>query len=411
MNTLVVYLPLTEAQTTLTYDYALTSDGEVAHDHACVPATLLPSALRGGEVVAVVPVTLLSWHSVELPKGIGPGSARLRPVLEGLLEDRLLDDAAHMHLALAPATNAGTGRVWVAACDKAWLYFHLQALEAAGRRVARVVPEFAPDIGPLSLHAISDANLPLLIITGGGASGVMRLPLTMAALALVPDMSDDEDTLIFAEPVVAELAEQVLQRKVSLVTRPQRWLEAARSPWDMAQFELASSSRLRTVKRLTDLGRGLLQSPAGRPTRWGLALLLIINLVGLNVWSWQVQNNLQNRRTALAATLTQTFPQVKLVVDAPLQMERELALLRQASGASTGRDLEPILAALGSVARADLSLGAIEFMGGEARLKGLQLAVPEASQMTEKLQRLGYAARLEGDTFFVKQVAEPGRLR
>ena len=411
MNTLVVYLPPTEAQTTLTYDYALTSDGETAHDHACVPATLLPYALRGGEVVAVVPVTLLSWHSVDLPKGIGPGSARLRPVLEGLLEDRLLDDAAHMHLALAPAAYAGTGGFWVAACDKAWLHCHLQALEAAGRRVARVVPEFAPDIGALSLHAIRDANLPLLIITGGGASGVMRLPLTLAALALVPDVSGDEDTLIFAEPVVAELAEQLLQRKVGLVTRPQRWLEAARSPWDLAQFELASSSRLRTVKRLTGLGRGLLQSPAGRPTRWGFALLLIVNLVGLNVWSWQVQNNLQNRRTALAATLTQTFPQVKLVVDAPLQMERELALLRQASGASTGRDLEPILAALGSVARADLSLGAIEFMGREARLKGLQLAVPEASQMTEKLQRLGYAARLEGDTFFVKQVAEAGRSR
>ena len=411
MNTLVVYLPPTEAETTLTYDYALTSDGDTVRDHACVPAALLPAILRGGEVVAVVPVTLLSWHSVDLPKGIGPGSARLRPVLEGLLEDRLLDDAAHMHLALAPAANAGTGRVWVAACDKAWLHCHLQALEVAGRRIARVVPEFAPDIGALSLHAISDANLPLLIITGGGASGVMRLPLKLAALALVPDVSDDEDILIFAEPVVAELAEQLLQRKVGLVTRPQRWLEAARSPWDLAQSELASSSRLRTVKLLAGLGRGLLQSPAGRPARWGLALLLIVNLVGLNVWSWQVQNSLKTRRAAIAATLMQTFPQVKLVVDAPLQMERELALLRQASGASTGRDLESILAVLGSAARADLSLGAIEFTGGEARLKGLQLQVPEASQMSEKLQRLGYAARQEGDTFFVKQVADVGRLR
>lgn len=411
MNTLIVYLPPTEAETTLTYDYALTSDGETVRDHACVPATLLPSILRGGEVVAVVPVTLLSWHSVDLPKGIGAGSARLRPVLEGLLEDRLLDDPAHMHLALAPAANAGSGRVWVAACDKAWLHFHLQALEAAGRRVARVVPEFSPDIGSLTLHAISDANLPQLVVTGGGAPGVIRLPLTLAALALVPDVSDDDDTLIFAEPVVAELAEQLLQRKVSLATRPQRWLKSARSPWDLAQFELASSSRLLTVKRLTGLGRGLLQSPAGRPARWGLALLLTVNLVGLNVWSWQVQSNLQTRRTALATTLTQTFPQVKLVMDAPLQMERELALLRQASGASTGRDLEPILAALGSAARADLSLGAIEFMGGEVRLKGLQLPVPEASQISEKLQRLGYAARQEGDTFFVKQVAEVGRPR
>ena len=408
MNTLVVYLPPTEAETTLAYDYALSEDGRTASDHACVPPSLLPAAARGGEVVAVVPVTLLSWHSVDLPKGIGAGSARLRPVLEGLLEDRLLDDAAQMHLALAPAASAGGGSIWVAACDKAWLRSHLLALEAAGRRVARVVPEFAPDIGPLSVHAISDANLPQLVVTGAGAEGVMRLPLTPAALALVPTAADAENILIFAEPAVAELAEQLLQRKVALATRLQRWLQAARSPWDLAQFDLASSSRSRTVKHLTGLGRRLLQAPAGRPARWGLVLLLIVNLAGLNVWSWQVQNTLKAQRAAIAATLTQTFPQVKLVVDAPLQMERELALLRRASGAATSRDLEPILAALATVARADLSLGAIEFMAGEARFKGLQLQVPEASQMAEKLLRLGYAARQEGDTFFVKQVAVEG---
>ena len=408
MSTLVIYLPQTAAEATLAYDYALTTDGDTASDHACVPPPLLPFAARGGEVVAVVPVALLSWHSVDLPKGIGVGSARLRPVLEGLLEDRLLDDAAQMHLAVAPASSAGSGSVWVAACDKAWLRRHLQALEAAGRRVGRVVPEFAPDIGPLRLHAISCASLPQLIMIGGGTQGVIRLPLTPAALSLVPDASAGENVLVFSEPAVAELAQQLLQRKLSLITWPQRLLEAARSPWDLAQSDLASSHRLRTVKHLTALGRKLLQSPAGRPVRWGLALLLIVNLVGLNVWSWQVQSTVQMRRVALAATLTQTFPQVKLVVDAPLQMERELALLRQASGAATNRDLEPILAALGSVARADLSLGAIEFMAGEARFKGLQLQVPEATDISEKLQRLGYAARQEGDTYFVKQVAAAG---
>ncbi|WP_395058703.1 type II secretion system protein GspL [Polaromonas sp.] len=411
MITLVVYLPLTAAESTPAYDYALTTDSHTVSDHACVPLALLPMAARSGEVVAVVPVTLLSWHSVDLPKGIGIGSARLRPVLEGLLEDRLLDDAAQIHLAVAPAASAANGRVWVAASNKTWLRRHLQALEAAGRRVGRVVPEFAPDIGPLRLHAISCASLPQLIMVGGGAKGVSRLPLAPAALALLPAASDDDDFLAFAEPAVAELAEQLLQRKVGLVTRPQRWLEAARSPWDLAQSDLASSGRSRTVKRLTGLGRGLLQTPAGRPVRWGLVLLLVVNLVGLNVWSWQVQHTLQTRRAGLAATLTQTFPQVKLVVDAPLQMERELAVLRQASGATTSRDLESILAALVSVARADLSLGAIEFMAGEARFKGLQLQVPEASEMVEKLLRLGYAARQEGDTFFIKQVAAAGASR
>ena len=100
-----------------------------------------------------------------------------------------------------------------------------------------------------------------------------------------------------------------------------------------------------------------------------------------------------------------------MVVDAPLQMERELVLMRQTSGTLSGRDLEPVLAALGAVARADLSLGAIEFIAGETRLKGLQLGAPEASRISEQLQRLGYTARQDGDTFFIQQVVATGAPR
>ena len=408
MNTLAVYLPTGAAGVTLAYDYALSAGNYTHEDHACVPPALLPPTARGGEVVAIVPVTLLSWHSVQLPKGISASSAKLQPVLEGLLEDHLLDDAANLHFALGPLAGAGGGLVWVAVCEKSWLRGHLETLETAERRVSRVVPEFAPETGVLRLNVISDAGQPQLIITGGGNTGVMHLPLTPAALALIPSTVDAEEIQIFAEPEVIELAEQVLQRRVDLTTRPQRWLEATRSSWDLAQFDLASSSRLRIVKRLALLGRELLHAPPGRPARWGFALLLVVHLAGMNIWSWQVQNTLQARRVALAATLTQTFPQVRLVVDAPLQMERELVILRQASGRLSGRDLEPLLAALGSVTTADLSPAAIEFTAGEVRLKGLQLDASEATRMFEQLQRLGYAARLDGDTFFIQQVVPAG---
>ena len=411
MNTLAVYLPHSTAGVTLTYDYALIADRHNLVDHGCVSAALLPTTARAGEVVVVVPIELLSWHKVELPKGMGIGSAKLRPVLEGLLEDRLLDETTQLHLALGPAAGPGGGPVWVAACDKSWLHGHLQALETAQCRVSRVVPEFAPEAGALRMHVISDAGIPQLIITGGQAAGVMCLPLTLAALALVPNTEDDEEILMFAEPEAIELAEKFLQRKVELTTRPQRWLEATRSSWDLAQFELASSSRLRAVKRLTMFAQDLLHAPAGRPARWGFAFLVMIQLAGLNIWSWQVQNNLQTRRTAITTTLTQTFPQIKLVVDAPLQMERELVILRQTSGTLSSRDLEPVLAALGSVARTDLSLGAIEFIAGETRLKGMQLGAPEASRISEQLQRLGYAARQDGDTFFIQQVVPTGATR
>ena len=411
MNTLVIYLPRTEAGVTLMYDYAVIADGQNLIDHACVSTALLPPSSRAAEQVAVVPIELLSWHKVELPKGISSSSARLRPVLEGLLEDRLLDDIMQLHLALGPAAGPGEGPVWVAACDKSWLHGHLQALETAQRRVSRVVPEFAPDANVLRIHVISDAGLAQLVMTGGHAAGVLRLPLTSAATALIPLTESDEEIRILAEPEVIELAEKLLERRVELTTRPQRLLEAAQSPWDLAQFELASSGRTRAVKRLTKFAQDLLHAPAGRPARWGFALLALVHLAGLNIWSWQVQSNLQARRTAIATTLTQTFPQIKLVVDAPLQMERELAALRQTSGTLSARDLEPVLAALASAARADVSLGGIEYTAGETRLKGMQLGAPEASRVSEQLQRLGYTARQDGETFFIQQVVPNGVTR
>ena len=75
------------------------------------------------------------------------------------------------------------------------------------------------------MHVISDAGQPQLIMTGGQATGVMRLPLTPAAMALVPNTEDDEEILMFAEPDVIELSEELLQRKVELTTRPQRKMQ------------------------------------------------------------------------------------------------------------------------------------------------------------------------------------------
>ena len=412
MSTLIICLPAAASGATTGYDYAVTADGRSLAVHSSAPLALLPTPARGGEVIAVVPVAMLSWHQVELPKGVGPGSPRLRPILEGLLEDRLLDDAARLHLAIAPSVDA-SGSIWVAACDRQWLGAHLHALEAAQRPVGRVVPEFEPDSGPMRLYALDEPDAPQLVITGQNAGGVIRLPLTASTPAMIEALpaeagEQNAQVLVLAEPGVAALAEQILQTKVSLMTRPQRWLDASRSPWDLAQFELVSSGRTRTVKRLSGIGRALLQSPAWRPARWGVVALLLGNLLGLNAWAWREQSGLEATRASLRSMLTQAFPQVRVVVDAPLQMEREVAALRQASGAASERDLETMLAVTGAALPAGRVPGSIEFAAGEARFKGLQLNAQEGSSLALQLKSLGYAARVEGETTIIKPDGSPG---
>jgi general secretion pathway protein L len=134
-------------------------------------------------------------------------------------------------------------------------------------------------------------------------------------------------------------------------------------------------------------------------------LLLATHLIGLNAWAWQERHSLADKQAGVRALLTQTFPQVKVVVDAPVQMERELALLRQATGSLSPRDLEPLLAASAQALSAHLpgaSAQAIDFSPGQLRLRGLSPS-PEALQaLQEQLSTAGYLASMDNDTLVVQ---------
>ncbi|MES2186086.1 MAG: type II secretion system protein GspL [Pseudomonadota bacterium] len=416
MSTLIVSLPLPSASAAAAADFAyvLTADGHHAVRQARAPAALLPHPGRAGETVALVPARALSWQRVELPRGVKGGSRggqapRLRAVLDGLLEDRLLDDPQALHFALAPDVRAGEA-VWVAVCDRAWLRACLQLLEAAGRSVARVVPEFAPDDAAdpqLALCAIGTPDDALLAATGERpGSGVTLLPLSAAALALV-DAARTEATPLLAEPAVAALAETLAGRPVQLQTTATRWMAAARSGWDLAQFDLANSGRNRAVRRAGSLAGELLRAPQWRAARWGAGLFAAAQLVGLNAWAWKEGAALDHQEAAVRSVLTSTFPTVQVVVDAPVQMERQLALLRQATGTGAAGDLDHLLAAIGTALPAGRSAAGIEYSGTEARLQGLGLGADETAHLAGALRGQGLAARTDGEALVVRPAEAP----
>lgn len=402
MSALIVYLPGQHASASTEFEYALSNDGSSIADHGVAQAALLPLPSRAGsEVVALVPAALLSWHRVELPKGTSAGSPRLRAVLEGLLEDHLLDEPEALHFAVQPQARSG-GAVWVATCDRAWLRAAVQVLEAAQRPAARIVPEFAPEGAP-ALYALGEPRQPQLVLAG--SDGVTTLPLSPQALPLLPALA--EDTPCFAEPAVAQLAEQVLQRPPVLEHAAQRWLRSARSSWDLAQFEFSSSGRARAFKKLGTVWADLLAAPQWRPARWGALLLIAINLLGLNAWAWRERYALDDKREAIRATLTQTFPQVKAVVDAPVQMEKEVAALRQVTGATSRRDLEAMLGALSAASPPERPVTGLEYSNGQLRLKGLAYGAEEAQAVASALKSQGYSAELRGETLAITPEGAP----
>lgn len=402
MSALIVALPPHPASAATDFAYVVTNDGASVTRFGQAQAAVLPApAHAGGEVVAVVPATMLSWHRIELPRGVTPRSPRLRAVLEGLLEDQLLDEPESLHFALQPGARS-EAPAWVATCDREWLRSAVQFLEVTGRPVSRIVPEFAPQEPP-ALYAMGDPDDARLVAVTG--DGVTTLPLSAGALALLPALP--EDTACIAEPAVAQLAEQVMQHQPILQQASERWVRAAHSAWDLAQFELSSSGGARALKRLATLWTDVVAAPEWRAARWGAVLLIVGNLVGLNAWAWRERAAIETKREMMQRTLTQTFPDVKVVVDAPVQMEREIGALRQASGATSGRDLEAMLAALTAAVPPQRAITGIDYSSGELRARGLGLGANEQRSATAAMKTRGYKATSNGDVLVVTQELQP----
>ncbi|HVR48750.1 MAG TPA: type II secretion system protein GspL, partial [Pseudorhodoferax sp.] len=245
MSTLIVVLPLDTPGAATPLEYVLSADGRTVTSHAQAVAALLPAAR---ETVAVVPAQLLSWHRVELPKGSlargAAGTPRLRALLEGLLEDRLLDEPASLHFALEAGAQA-QAPAWVASCGRAWLRACMELLESARHPAARIVPEITP--GEEQIQVIGAPEAPWLAYSG--ARGVSVLPLSAAALdwALAQTGAPDEAALL-AEPALVQQVEALGQRQVGLRSGAERWLLANASNWDLAQFDLTSSDRRRAMQ-------------------------------------------------------------------------------------------------------------------------------------------------------------------
>ena len=394
MATLILTLPRTGLQAGSVVDYVLSPDGLAVGTASSAPLALLPSAGTGRvtETLLLVDAAQLSWHRVQLPKGAAGNSSRLRAVLEGLLEDQLLDDPATLHFALAPGA-AKDASTWVAVCDKAWLRSSLQTLEAAGITVARIVPELVPDAladasqsaGAGSLYAIDNAGQPLLL--HASASGVTPWPLQASTVAL---LQWPQDAALRAEPAIAALAEQLFGRSVQLQSRAERALAACQSDWDLAQLDLVNNQRSRSLKRLGGAARTLLQAPRWRAARWSLLALIAVNLLGLNVRAGAERAALQAQRKAIDTVLTGTFPATQVVVDAPVQMQRAVAALQQNTGALGMRDFETLLGAWAHAAPAAPAPSGIDFANGELHLHGVALAGPALAEATQALKAQGY---------------------
>lgn len=365
------------------WDWVRSEDGVRVTSQGRSPLDGLPVA---DTVAAVLDAALVSWHRIDVPRVPAP---RLPAALAGLLEDHLLDDPEHLHFALEPGAQPGRA-AWVAVMRADVLRAAAQALERAHVDCDRIVPQWWP--GPAAhghFRPGPAGDEDDVRLSWAGPEGVVVLPLRGgAARAWLGDRVDKTGALgaadaatsgapgttnrpagawptssaqpgapgsvtppagaavqWSAQPAAAAAAERWLHTAVPLLGEAEVALRAAGHAWDLRQFALAP--RRRGALRAAGLWRAL-RAPAWRPVRIGLAALVAIQFVGLNAWAWQQERALAQRRAEQVTLLRTTHPQVRAVLDAPLQMQRETAALRAASGRVGQEDLESALAAAAS---------------------------------------------------------------
>lgn len=371
------------------YAYAFSADGRNVSRQARAPAAALP---RADHVCVLMADGDVGFQRVTVPKA---PAARLRDALAAVLEDNLLAEPEALHLALEPGTVAGQPG-WVAVVDKAWLSAVLADLEAAGLAPERVLPPAWPEALP-HLHAMLPAHdhnaAPVMILSH--ADGVTRLPMSLAFARQQIDRLGTGQVPCSAHPAVSAAAERWLGAPVTVLGDAERALQATRSSWNLRQFDLAA--RHRGLRALREAWRHI-GTPEWRPVRLALGALLLVQLVGLNAWAWQLERRVAARQQAVNQLLQTTHPQVRAVLDAPVQMQRETERLRAAAGRPGPADLEPMLAvAAAAWPDGKPPLRALRFESGRLTLTTTGWSDADRSTFGERARAAGYQAEHKGE--------------
>ncbi len=421
MSTLVILLPPRERLTAraaghevagglrlpTAWPFVLSADGRSVSQAGNAATAQLP---RADHTVLVLAEADVSWHHVDIPKS---PAARLRAALLGVMEEALLEDDEALHFALAADATPGR-KGWVAVTHKPRLQTALNALEGAGLSVERVTTASVPGAvsrGHFYTRDGTETDAPWLSLAQSDGVVCVRLQGSLArALQPAPTDADGASASVSwtATPAAATAAERWLGAPVALMTDSERALEAVGPPGatkgvlNLRQFDLAA--RHRGTRAVREAWKRFL-STEWRPVRWGLVALVAVQLLGLNLQAWQQRQQLTAKRMAMIELLKTTHPNVRAVLDAPLQMERETERLRAAAGRPGDNDLEALLGAAAGAWPDGLGPAQLlRFEGGRLVVAAPGWAEPQVTQFRDRLRGAGYSAEYSEGRFTVSRI-------
>jgi general secretion pathway protein L len=129
--------------------------------------------------------------------------------------------------------------------------------------------------------------------------------------------------------------------------------------------------------------------------RFGLAALVGLHILGLNIYAWQQRQALVAKKSAMTELLKSAHPGVRAVLDAPLQMQRETERLRTAAGRPGDSDIEALMGAAASAWPDGMGPAqTLRFENNRLTVTAPGFAEAQLAQFRDRLRGLGFAVEL-----------------
>jgi general secretion pathway protein L len=288
---------------------------------------------RAEEVEGVLPASRVLFARLKLPK---VSAATIRELLPYAVEDRLLADPSHIHA--VASTRHSKGETVVAVIDREWLRGMLDVLERAGVRCSKAWPEGSLLAGghgdwnlvwsPTQGMLVDDDGVSATFDHGGPQGLPLALRLALDEAAARGDRPDEIRVHTDDGATLPDLARWSAEAGVKFAPGTQ-WEtlaqgEPAASAIDLLQGEFAPgrSHRLRLP----------------RAALYIAASIAVLQVAFVALDAWRLQHERSSLEAQREAIFRAAFPEAKVVVDADLQMKRNLAELKHTRGMATDDD-------------------------------------------------------------------------
>lgn len=294
--------------------------------------------------------------------------ARLQQALPNVVEDALLQDASAC--AIVPGPGLGEGRRLVAVIDREWLEFTVGAFERRGMRVrsawsAQLALPWSD--AAWSIACVHDA----IALRSGEHAG---LGWTAGE---DPDFRTEAIVAAFETAMAGEMRPAALAAWVDgpgWQPSVERAAQRLGLPVEIRPLEVPASGGIDLLAGRAAAGRRMLASFDPRAWRVPAALALacgVAALAGLNLQWAQLAREKDAIRRSLESTFRGAFPQAQVVVDPVLQMDRQVAELRAASGQQGPTDLVPLLSRFASALGSSGidALAGVEYRDGRLKVR------------------------------------------